>query len=78
MSSLVLAEIVQALFAGDRGAVLLARWNREYATRRVWMRTDVLNKGRVADLHRTMSGYVERGDIPGIVTLIACGEEVNV
>lgn len=42
------------------------------------MRTNVLNKGRVADLQGTMNGYVERGDIPGVVTLIACGEEVHV
>jgi CubicO group peptidase (beta-lactamase class C family) len=42
------------------------------------MRSNELNKGRVADLHTTMRGYVERGDIPGIVTLVACGEEVHV
>jgi CubicO group peptidase (beta-lactamase class C family) len=42
------------------------------------MRPNALNKGRVANLHTTMSGYVERGDIPGIVTLIACGEEIHV
>jgi CubicO group peptidase (beta-lactamase class C family) len=42
------------------------------------MRTDALNKERVADLHGAMNGFVERGDIPGIVTLIACGEEVHV
>jgi CubicO group peptidase (beta-lactamase class C family) len=41
------------------------------------MRSDAHNKGRVAELHATMTGYVERGDIPGIVTLIACGEEVH-
>jgi CubicO group peptidase (beta-lactamase class C family) len=37
-----------------------------------------LSKARLADLHATMSGYVERGDIPGIVTLAACGDEVHV
>lgn len=37
-----------------------------------------LNKARVADLHATMSGYVERGEIPGIVTLIGRGGEVHV
>ena len=42
------------------------------------MRTDAFNKGQVADLHTTMNGYAERGDIPGIVTLIACGEEIHV
>jgi CubicO group peptidase (beta-lactamase class C family) len=42
------------------------------------MRTNALNKERVADLHRTINGYVERGDIPGIVTLIASGDEIHV
>jgi CubicO group peptidase (beta-lactamase class C family) len=41
------------------------------------MTTDILNKARVADLHMTMSGYVERGDIPGIVTLIGRGDEIH-
>src|SRR5271165_5816763 len=40
--------------------------------------TDKLNPGRVEDLERTMSGYVERGDIPGIVTLVARGDEIHV
>jgi hypothetical protein len=38
------------------------------------MTTNIINKTRLADLHKTMSGYVERGDIPGIVTLISCGD----
>jgi CubicO group peptidase (beta-lactamase class C family) len=37
-----------------------------------------LNQARVADLHVTMNGYVERGDIPGIVTLIGRGDEIHV
>jgi CubicO group peptidase (beta-lactamase class C family) len=37
-----------------------------------------LNQTRVADLHTTMNGYVERGDVPGIVTLIARGDEIHV
>jgi CubicO group peptidase (beta-lactamase class C family) len=40
--------------------------------------TNKLNQARVADLHTTMNGYVERGDIPGIVTLIARGDEIYV
>jgi CubicO group peptidase (beta-lactamase class C family) len=40
--------------------------------------TNNLNQARVADLHVAMTGYVERGDIPGIVTLIARGDEVHV
>ena len=42
------------------------------------MTTNKLNRARVADLHRTMAGYVERGDIPGIVTLIGRGDEIHV
>jgi len=43
----------------------------------VTMTTNKLNKARVADLHTTMTGYVERGDIPGIVTLIGRGGEIR-
>lgn len=39
---------------------------------------DKLNHGRVADLHRTMAGHVERGEIPGIVTLLARGDDLHV
>ena len=42
------------------------------------MTTSKLNKARIADLHTTMSGYIERGDIPGIVTLIGRGDEIHV
>jgi CubicO group peptidase (beta-lactamase class C family) len=37
-----------------------------------------LNKARLAELRLTMAGYVERGDIPGIVTLIGRGHELYV
>jgi len=37
-----------------------------------------LNKARIADLHTAMSGYVDRGDIPGIVTLLGRGDEIHV
>jgi CubicO group peptidase (beta-lactamase class C family) len=42
------------------------------------MTTNKLNPARVADLHMTMAGHVERGDIPGIVTLIGRGGETHV
>jgi CubicO group peptidase (beta-lactamase class C family) len=29
-------------------------------------------------IHTSMAGFVERGDIPGIVTLVARGDEVQV
>ncbi len=41
------------------------------------MTTGKLGKAGVAGLHTTMRGYVERGDIPGIVTLIARGDEIH-
>jgi CubicO group peptidase (beta-lactamase class C family) len=37
-----------------------------------------LNNARVADLHTAMTSHVERGDIPGIVTLIGRGDEIHV
>jgi CubicO group peptidase (beta-lactamase class C family) len=40
--------------------------------------TDKLNKAQVTDLHMTMTRHVERGEIPGIVTLIARGDEIHV
>lgn len=42
------------------------------------MTTSKLNRARVADLHAAMTGYAERGDIPGIVTLIGRGDEIHV
>jgi CubicO group peptidase (beta-lactamase class C family) len=40
--------------------------------------TNKLNNARVAGLRTTMTGYIERGDIPGIVTLVGCGDEIHV
>jgi len=42
------------------------------------MTIDKLNAAQVADLHMTMAGHIERGDIPGIVTLIGRGDEMHV
>jgi len=42
------------------------------------MTTRKLNNARVADLRTTMTGYIERGDIPGIVTLVGRGDEIHV
>jgi hypothetical protein len=36
-----------------------------------------LNKARIAELHTAMSGTVDRGDIPGIVTLLGRGDEIH-
>ncbi|MCA1481809.1 serine hydrolase, partial [Bradyrhizobium sp. NBAIM08] len=40
--------------------------------------TNKLNNIRITALHTAMSGYVERGDIPGLVTLIARSDEIHV
>ena len=42
------------------------------------MTTNKLNRARVADLHIAMAGHVERGEIPGIVTLISRGADIHV
>ncbi|MDD5334707.1 MAG: serine hydrolase [Rhodoferax sp.] len=42
------------------------------------MTTNKLNRTRLADLRRAMMGYVEHGAIPGIVTLLSCGNEIHV
>jgi len=42
------------------------------------MQTTKLNQTHVADLRAAMHDHVERGDIPGIVTLIARGDEIEV
>lgn len=39
------------------------------------MNSNKLNLARIADLHRAMMGHVERGAVPGIVTLISRGDE---
>ncbi len=46
--------------------------------RRAGTITDKLNTTRIADLKNAMNGYVERGEIPGFVTLVARGDEVHV
>jgi len=42
------------------------------------MTTNRLNKAAIADLHSAMTGYVVGGDIPGIVTLVAHGDEIHI
>jgi len=42
------------------------------------MTDKALNKTSISDLRAAMTGYVERGDIPGIVTLIGRGDELHV
>ena len=42
------------------------------------MSTGGLSKARLARMHDVMAGYVERGEVPGIVTLISRRGEVHV
>jgi len=37
-----------------------------------------LSKARLARMHDVMAGYVERGEVPGLVTLVSRGDEVHV
>ena len=37
-----------------------------------------LSKARLGRMHDVMAGYVERGDVPGIVTLVSRRGEVHV
>jgi CubicO group peptidase (beta-lactamase class C family) len=42
------------------------------------MASSKLDNRRGADLHETIAGYVERGEIPSIVTLIGRSDEIFV
>src|SRR5262245_34216748 len=42
------------------------------------MRTGDLSRERLGRLHRSMTGYVERGEVPGIVTGVSRHGEVHV
>ena len=43
----------------------------------VAMRTGGLSKGRLDRMHEVMARYVERGEVPGIVTLVCRRDEVH-
>ena len=42
------------------------------------MSTPGLSKARLGRMHDVMAGYVERGEVPGLVTLVSRGDEVHV
>jgi hypothetical protein len=42
------------------------------------MSTSGLGRERLGRMHDVMAGYVERGDVPGVVTLICRRGEVHV
>ena len=42
------------------------------------MTVNDINKARLADLNTAMNDFTERGEIPGIVTLVSVGDEVHV
>ena len=37
-----------------------------------------LSKARLCRMHDVMAGYVERGEVPGIVTLVSRRDEVHI
>ena len=41
------------------------------------MTANAINKSRLEDLNTAMHGFVERGEIPGIVTLVSVGDEIH-
>src|SRR2546421_10094618 len=50
----------------------------EIEQRKQMMSTGRLSKTRLARMHDVMAGYVERGEVPGLVTLISRRGEVHV
>jgi CubicO group peptidase (beta-lactamase class C family) len=42
------------------------------------MKTRGLTKSRLERMHRVLAGYVERGDLPGLVALVSHGDDVHV
>ena len=42
------------------------------------MSTGGLSKARLGRMHDVMAGYVERGDVPGLITLVSRRGEVHV
>ena len=42
------------------------------------MSTAGLSRVRLARMHEVMAGYVERGEVPGLVTLVSRRGEVHV
>ena len=42
------------------------------------MRTGGLSKARLIRMHDVMAGYAERGEVPGLVTLVSRRGEVHV
>src|SRR5258706_1616877 len=50
----------------------------ETAWRKQTMSTAGLSQARLARMHDVMAGYVERGEVPGLVTLVSRRGEVHV
>src|SRR6266699_4859189 len=49
-----------------------AEWRKQV------MSTAGLSRARLARMHEVMAGYVERGEVPGLVTLVSLRSEVHV
>src|SRR6266487_1403551 len=63
----------QTKFQHDRSLVPCCKEWREQA-----MSTGELSKARLGRMHEVMAGYVERGEVPGLVTLVSRRGEVHV
>src|SRR5438034_6755027 len=53
-------------------------WQTDRGWREQAMSTGGLSKARLGLMHDVMAGYVERGEVPGIVTLVSRRGEVHV
>src|SRR5881396_2623426 len=42
------------------------------------MTTETLSKPRLERLHHVLSGYIHRGDMPGLVALVSCHGDVRI
>jgi len=42
------------------------------------MTTATLSKPRLERLHHVLSGYIHRGDMPGLVALVSCHDDVHI
>ena|SRR5438034_3024414 len=49
----------------------------EAERRKQVMSTAGLSKARLSRMHKVMAGYVERGEVPGLVTLVSRRGEVH-
>jgi CubicO group peptidase (beta-lactamase class C family) len=42
------------------------------------MTAKTLSKSRIERLHHVLSGHIQRGDMPGLVALVSCHDDVHI